>query len=74
MTKHPELENILQRAQEIVNEQAEDMALWCHALTATEAYLQKGLRHLHAVIEGDQVMEAFYLKDHEDETSGSILL
>ncbi len=35
----------------IVNEQAEDEALWFIHVTAPEAYLQQGLRRLHAAIE-----------------------
>ena len=38
-------------AQTIVDEQAEDEALWFHAVTAPEAYLQQELRRLHAAIE-----------------------
>lgn len=38
----------------VVNEQAEDEALWCQALTATEAYLQAALRRLHAAVEGER--------------------
>jgi hypothetical protein len=36
---------------ELVESQALDEALWCDALTATEAYLQSELRRLHAAIE-----------------------
>lgn len=37
-------------------EQAEDEALWFRAHTAPEACLQRALRRLHALIEGDTVM------------------
>lgn len=36
----------------LVNEQAEDDGLWFMAETASEAYLQEGLRALHAAVEG----------------------
>jgi len=35
----------------LVNEQAEDEALWFVAETATEDYLMRALRELHKVIE-----------------------
>ena len=38
----------------LVEEQAEDEGLWFIAQTAPEAYLQKALRELHAVIEDQQ--------------------
>ena len=38
----------------MVAKQAEDEALWCQALTATEAYLQAALRRLHAAVEGER--------------------
>ncbi len=40
-----------QKAQDLVDEQAEDEALWFLSPTASEAYLQQALRKLHAVIE-----------------------
>lgn len=40
---------------DLVNQQAEDEGLWFVAKTAPEAYLQKELRKLHAVIE-DQIL------------------
>ena len=36
---------------QLVNEQAEDEALWFNYERITEAYLQQELRRLHAVIE-----------------------
>jgi len=36
---------------EIVEEQANDEGLWCDAVYASEAYIQKALRRLHEVIE-----------------------
>jgi hypothetical protein len=42
---------ILQDARDLVKKQAEDQGLWFHAQTTPEAYLQKALRDLHAVIE-----------------------
>lgn len=41
------------RPQELVDIQAEDEGLWFVAETASEAYLQKALRDLHAAIEAD---------------------
>jgi len=35
----------------VVNEQADDPALWLIQPTITEEYLQRALRRLHAVIE-----------------------
>jgi hypothetical protein len=46
-----DLEAKLSRVKELVNEQADDDALWCVAGTAFEAYLQQELRRLHSVIE-----------------------
>lgn len=37
---------------QVVNEQADDEALWCDCIYASEAYLQVALRRLHEVIEG----------------------
>ena len=41
-------------AQRVVDEQAEDEALWFVAQTAAEAYLQQALRRLHAAVEGEK--------------------
>ena len=38
-------------ARRLVEEQAQDEALWFKAQTATEAYLQLALRRLHAAVE-----------------------
>lgn len=38
-------------ALKMVQEQAEDAALWCKAATATEAHLQQALRWLHYAVE-----------------------
>ena len=40
----------------VVNEQAEDEALWFIAEYITEDFLQRALRRLHAAIEGDWEM------------------
>ena len=40
------------RLLDFTNKQAEDEGLWFQAETAPEAYLQAGLRKLHAFIEG----------------------
>lgn len=40
------------KLQGLVNKQAEDEGLWFVAETVPEAYLQRALRKLHAVIEG----------------------
>lgn len=44
-------EEILERARQLVAEQAEDEGLWFVAESITEAYFQERLRALHAVIE-----------------------
>ena len=36
----------------VVDEQAKDEGLWCHADNCFEAYLQAALRRLHEIIEG----------------------
>jgi len=41
----------LARIRAVVNAQAEDDDLWFIAETVSEAYLQRELRHLHAVVE-----------------------
>lgn len=43
----------LDAALKLVAEQAEDDGLWFIAERATEAYLQRALRDLHAAVEGD---------------------
>ena len=48
----------IEALEKAANEQAEDEGLWFHAATAPEAYLQKALRRLHALIEGDMLMAA----------------
>jgi len=42
----------LDRAQNVVNRQADDYGLWFKAVTAAEAYLQQELRRLHEAVEG----------------------
>lgn len=42
----------LQQARELVNEQADDEALWFEATTCSEGYLQSALRKIHASIDG----------------------
>jgi len=39
------------------NAQAEDDGLWFMAQTAPEAYLQRALRFLHSIVEGDVAMQ-----------------
>ena len=46
------------KAIEVVNEQAKDETLWVHPETIVEDHLQRALRRLHAVFEGDEVMLA----------------
>lgn len=43
----------LSKAMTLINEQAEDEALWFQATTASEAYLQQSLRLLTDAVEGD---------------------
>lgn len=49
------LERHLAKIRKVVNEQAEDNALWPTSVrrSIVEAYLQQELRRLHDVIEGD---------------------
>jgi len=44
---------IIENPRAVASIQAEDPGLWFHAETATEAYLQRALRRLHAAIEGE---------------------
>ena len=46
---------IIDDLQAIVNHQAEMESLWLMHPTITEAMLMAALRHLHAVIEGDEL-------------------
>jgi hypothetical protein len=43
-----------QKAKALAAKQAEDLALWFPATTATEAYLQAALRVLAAAVEGEK--------------------
>ena len=47
-----ELEAAHEAAMKVVNEQADDKALWGNAVYASEAYIQQELRRLAAVVEG----------------------
>lgn len=47
-------EQRLRKIQKVVNEQAEDEGLWFYPESAPEAHLQRALRRLHAVIEGEE--------------------
>lgn len=49
--------------QAVVDEQAEDDGLWFRAQYATEAYLQRALRHLHAVVEGHDALSSLSAKE-----------
>ncbi|RLC88684.1 MAG: hypothetical protein DRJ03_02065 [Chloroflexi bacterium] len=53
-SQHMEAANIA-KAIEVVNEQAEDETLWVRPETIVEAYTQRALRRLHAVLEGDKL-------------------
>lgn len=46
------------RARQLVDEQAEDEALWCMADSIVEAYVQQELRRLHAAIEDAAIDKA----------------
>lgn len=41
----------INKIKKLVNLQAEDEGLWCKAIYVSEAYIQQGLRKLHAEIE-----------------------
>lgn len=53
---------------DLVRKQADDEGLWAMKVQAVhtiqEAMLQAALRHLHAVIEGDEKMAEFYSKQY----------
>lgn len=52
---YAEIERLRDRtkaALEVVNAQAEDEALWCQPVYASEAYLLAALRRLHEAVEG----------------------
>lgn len=55
----------LNKIQKLVDEQANDLAIWFPSTNITEAYLQKELRKLHAVIEDDQIL-LFLNQDQND--------
>lgn len=52
----------LEKIQKVVDEQAEDESLWFIPRYITEDLLQRALRRLHAVIEGDSKMEDMMTK------------
>lgn len=56
------LERPMTDALKMVQEQAEDAALWCKAATATEAHLQQALRWLHYAVEQSQADRAELLE------------
>lgn len=43
----------LRRLRAFVAKQAEDEGLWAEPIMISEAYIQRGLRYLHLVVEGD---------------------
>lgn len=51
---------MIEELKEIVNHQAEIESLWLLAPTISEHLLMSALRHLHAVIEGDEEMADLY--------------
>jgi len=59
-----ELEAAFLLLQEFVDRQAEDAGLWCEAEYASEAYIQRGLRGCHAMIE--QTIAALDKEQNED--------
>jgi len=46
-----EIQNAIDELLKFVALQAEDEGLWCEAESASEAYIQQGLRACHAMIE-----------------------
>lgn len=48
---------VVEAANKVVSEQAEDDGLWFEAQYALEAYLQNALRRLHAIIEAQPFQE-----------------
>ena len=59
------MERPMTDALKMVQEQAEDAALWCKAATATEAHLQQALRWLHYAVEQSQADRAELLEAQE---------
>ena len=59
-----ELQKQMLKLQEIVEHQANMKTLWLANPTITESILMKALRHLHAVIEGDEVIAEFAKKEY----------
>ncbi len=48
--------NDYEKVMQVVNEQANDVGLWFIPVYITEDILQRALRRLHAVIEGDYAL------------------
>ena len=60
------MDDRLARIMQIVDEQANDEALWFTTSTAPEEYVQKALRRLHAAIEAeDWAVELYKNKKHD---------
>ena len=55
----------------VVDEQAEDDALWCETSSIVEAYLQQELRRLHSIVEAHRI--ECWAKDEDDEPAGFAL-
>ena len=53
-------DEIIARAKRVCEQQAKDESLWFPARYITEAYLQRALRQLTAIIENDPVDMAIY--------------
>ncbi len=53
--KNPNSPHIIgkEEIQELIEKQANDISLWCQPQTVMESILQRELRRLHAMIEGD---------------------
>ncbi len=50
----------------LINKQAGMECLWFQAESSTEAILQAALRHLHAVVEGDEAEAKYYETQYGD--------
>ena len=59
-------------ALKMVQEQAEDAALWCKAATATEAHLQQALRWLHYAVEQSQADRIELLEAQADHNEDAL--
>ena len=61
------INDVIEALQSFIDKQSDDEGLWFHAETATEDYLNRGLRDLHSRVEGS-------LECLRDMTEGMVLV